>query len=693
MKRIVFSVILLVISLSGMGQNIGDAFYIYRNDGQFNAFFRDEVDSIAYSYYDSDSVYYDEIVTQLVYTADSLYRIPLAAIDSVGFVQPEAIVNDDVFPLTAEHSPYISDADTLKFTMSNATPENLRPKVGNIVVATADCDVFPDGIMARVLSKTQDDKGIHYNCEKVGLDEVYDQLIFMGEGLIDEAMPQTAVKRKIEVTAEHKLWDKTWSETLQGGGTTTTLTVGDAARITITVNKQLGKPMYFRLDLQNDLKASLTFNAKNSFEKYFEKQIAKVTFPRIRIPQCPLLFIVPKLTLSGYFAEGAEVNLDLQAHYKRMDRVSFVLQNNRWSTYYTPKNDADVDVASLSMTGHSEIGLIPDLLFSFCGSATGLGIEGRVGIKESVDFKFDAVAAYDEDMYSALKDSYASTTIPWSMRAYVQLGVFGDGIQPVSVKLSGEPKWGTDKYLLPLFTEPEYQKGANEQTAVLKTEPSRDLLLPVQLGMSFYEGDNMLETKYLSTNYRNQSQWPLDGVQAAYTNMEEGKIYTAYPIVKIMGKELRALPSKDFPELHLCPDENHPHWIDLGLPSGTQWRCCNEGASAPEEYGGYYTFGQVSSAPTIEQIEEFLDHCSYIWTTLNGVKGGKFTGPNGASVFFPAAGAHRFGEFYDVGYNGYYWSSTSYGTHFAYGLGFGSSGAYWGDDPDQMNSHSIRPVR
>ena len=25
----------------------------------------------------------------------------------------------------------------------------------------------------------------------------------------------------------------------------------------------------------------------------------------------------------------------------------------------------------------------------------------------------------------------------------------------------------------------------------------------------------------------------------------------------------------------LCPDNNHPHMIDLGLPSGTKWACCN----------------------------------------------------------------------------------------------------------------------
>ena len=95
-----------------------------------------------------------------------------------------------------------------------------------------------------------------------------------------------------------------------------------------------------------------------------------------------------------------------------------------------------------------------------------------------------------------------------------------------------------------------------------------------------------------------------------------------------------------------CPDANHPHMIDLGLPSGTLWRCCNEGASTPEAYGDYYTFGQVSTAPTREQIKELVENCTYQWTTVNGVNGGKFTGPNGGSIFLPAAGSRWRGEFY-----------------------------------------------
>ena len=43
-----------------------------------------------------------------------------------------------------------------------------------------------------------------------------------------------------------------------------------------------------------------------------------------------------------------------------------------------------------------------------------------------------------------------------------------------------------------------------------------------------------------------------------------------------------------------CPDGNHPHAIDLGLPSGTKWACCNIGANSPSECGDYFAWGETS---------------------------------------------------------------------------------------------------
>ena len=742
MKRTILSLLLLM-GLSmfnvqcSMAQAQNDAMYIYRNDGEFNAFLKADIDSITQSHYDADSIYHADWQMQVVYTADSIYRIPLAAIDSVGLVAPPTIVNANVFELTSAHDPYLSACDTLRFTLSLDTPAEMCPSNGNVVVSTYDCLSFPDGIMARVLYTIKDKKGIHYTCKKVGLESVYDQLIFVGEGYIES--PEASSRRKAEVIYERELWNREWSKTLEKSGTTTTLDVSDAARMIVTVNIQRATMQYFSLELTNALTSSIRFNATSSFEKYYEKELAKVIFPRIRIPQCPLLFITPKLTLSGYFAEGAEVSLDFSAHFNRTDRVKFERSRDKaWSVNSSYVNDAGVDVASLSMTGYMEVGLIPDLFFSFCGSASGIGLEYSIGIKESVDFKFDALAAFDENMYSALKDSYARTTLPQKIRAYAQVGLWGDtGRQPFSYSRSFEPQLGSDKYLLPLFTKPEYEQGANAKTAVLKTQPSRDLLLPVQLGMSFYEGDTRKETKYLSTPYRNKKDWTLNGVQVSYNNVESGKTYTAYPTVKIMGKELRAEPSAGFPKGALaCPDSHHPHAIDLGLPSGTKWCCCNVGASTPEGYGGYYAWGETSEKsvynwdtyaygsswdncqyigsdiagtsydvarvrmgapwrmPSLTQIQELLNNCSRQWTTQNGVNGILVTGRNGGQIFLPAAGCRWYDDLGNAGGDGDYWSSSlgPDGDYGAYGLYFNSGYWRWYGDDLRDYGHPVRPV-
>ena len=36
-----------------------------------------------------------------------------------------------------------------------------------------------------------------------------------------------------------------------------------------------------------------------------------------------------------------------------------------------------------------------------------------------------------------------------------------------------------------------------------------------------------------------------------------------------------------------------PQYVDLGLPSGLKWATCNVGATAPEEYGDYFAWGEV----------------------------------------------------------------------------------------------------
>lgn len=190
------------------------------------------------------------------------------------------------------------------------------------------------------------------------------------------------------------------------------------------------------------------------------------------------------------------------------------------------------------------------------------------------------------------------------------------------------------------------------------------------------------------------------------------------------------------PVLLTCPDSNHPHAIDLGLPSGTKWCCCNVGASRPEDYGGYYAWGETSEKsvyscdtyafydntndkcinigsdisgtqydvayvrmgdpwrmPTHEQQMELMKYCTQVWTQRNGVNGILVTGSNGGQVFLPVAGSRWDGDLSYAGSSGYYWSS-SLGPYYdgnACGLYFGSGIWGWGSY-DRGSGRSVRPV-
>ena len=94
--------------------------------------------------------------------------------------------------------------------------------------------------------------------------------------------------------------------------------------------------------------------------------------------------------------------------------------------------------------------------------------------------------------------------------------------------------------------------------------------------------------------------------------------------------------------------------------------------------------------PTFSEMKELINNCSWSWTTQNGVKGYKVTGPNGNSIFLPAAGC-RIGTMFTGSSDGRYWSGTLNGANNAYGLNFRSSSR--DRDYDYRSSgRTVRPV-
>lgn len=171
--------------------------------------------------------------------------------------------------------------------------------------------------------------------------------------------------------------------------------------------------------------------------------------------------------------------------------------------------------------------------------------------------------------------------------------------------------------------------------------------------------------------------------------------------------------------------------VDLGLPSGLKWRGWNVGASKPEDYGNYYAWGETTPktsytwnnykygssdiysdskpvlvpeddaatanlgdgwrTPKNKEWKELKEKCTWKWTTRNGVNGMQVTGPNGNSIFLPAAGYYR-PSLTNKGTYGSYWSATYSSSENALAWDFINSdvSAAW---LDRSNGLSVRPVK
>ena len=159
----------------------------------------------------------------------------------------------------------------------------------------------------------------------------------------------------------------------------------------------------------------------------------------------------------------------------------------------------------------------------------------------------------------------------------------------------------------------------------------------------------------------------------------------------------------------LVHDTIVPEAVDLGL--SVKWATFNVGATSPEDYGDYFAWGETEQKetyswatykwgtssnltkynttdgktildldddaayvnwggkwrmPSKEEVDELTQQCNWIWTTHNNVNGYKVTGPNGNSIFLPAAGYKGAGPTYPAGEDGLYWTNTKEKQQYSY---------------------------
>lgn len=178
MKRLLNILLLFTLACSVQAQDLLPAVkhvsYIYRNDDHFNGFADCEIDSITFSRFDADSIEHIDYVTQVIYTHDSIYRIPLAVIDSVKCEQPPVELQKDVTVLTEEHLGFLVRADSTSILFRSDIPHSLLPKRGNVVVAmSANPEQFIP-FAGRVLRTVYTADGVLVTCDpEVQLTDIF----------------------------------------------------------------------------------------------------------------------------------------------------------------------------------------------------------------------------------------------------------------------------------------------------------------------------------------------------------------------------------------------------------------------------------------------------------------------------------------------------------------------------------------
>lgn len=177
-------------------------------------------------------------------------------------------------------------------------------------------------------------------------------------------------------------------------------------------------------------------------------------------------------------------------------------------------------------------------------------------------------------------------------------------------------------------------------------------------------------------------------------------------------------------------------WVDLGL--SVLWAKYNVGANSPEEYGGYYAWGETEEKssytwenykyynsstdsfanigsdlsgtqydvahvkwgngarmPRLAEIKELHNNCSWSVSTYNGVKGMTVKGQNGNSIFLPFAGDRCDDELFDESYAGCYWSGSDneeFDCGSAYYLAFNDDCSRDCGNASRFSGISVRPV-
>lgn len=560
-KTFIFLLLLMTMLVEAVAQN--DAMFVYRNDGVINAFLKTDIDSIKHSNLDVDSILHKEYVIQEVWTVDSVYRIPLAVIDSVSFVTPPTIYKEGVTKMEEELVQYVIGADSLSLKLKSETPPSLIPQPDDLLVLLEGCNVLPNGFAGKVTSINTQSNCIEVICEQTYIEDVFDSFCSVQtlEGYADdneEASPQNSPLKSNR--AIYNPDDKVFSlgpftfsendELSQGitpdgdlalkGGVNYSVTVKPTFRIHTFLIVGEGQGTYFNCSITGNLGVTTQSSIYGGLEWKHE-----FLNPVLNFPIANTGGLINFYLNLGLFIRADMVMTSTLSDYRNYTFGMAFDYSSKGEGIITPCLRGRLASSSTdlegSIDGSAAFGVYSEMGFNVLSrEISRVCVRGEKGVQLSGNFVLrnsDLVnAKCDTALYAKLKAS----SVEWGPFANMSLV---SSILKTEVcrtwQLSGTmTKWN----LVPTFNNtiinriPPLLSEANAYT-----ELSGNCFRPVRVGYKIFDSNmNRVDNYEAPESYTNQACQLENSFY--YDNWYKGQEYTLYPTVKIFGYEMLASP-------------------------------------------------------------------------------------------------------------------------------------------------------
>lgn len=174
MRRRLMTMLALLTAMVGLwaqNEDVGRQILVFRNTGEVNLFYSNELDSIT-----------TNDTAQVFHSVDTTLVVPFAELDSVAVgSRNEIVVNKNVRQLKDETDiPWLIRTEGNSLFYRKDTPVGILPKKGERLYYAEACDLLPYGLAGKVASVTLKDEEYEIVIEDVDLAEIFDKLFYSG---------------------------------------------------------------------------------------------------------------------------------------------------------------------------------------------------------------------------------------------------------------------------------------------------------------------------------------------------------------------------------------------------------------------------------------------------------------------------------------------------------------------------------